>query len=56
MAVLAGATILGFGLYGAVNARYDEWLDKLKVEDEQRALGIGPTPTVLATQATELTG
>ena len=34
VAILAGATILGFGLYGIANAQYEKWLENLKAEEE----------------------
>jgi hypothetical protein len=38
VAVLAGATVLGFGLYGAANANYEKWLEKVQAREEHRAV------------------
>jgi len=40
VAVLAGATVLGFGLYGAANAHYQKWLESVRAREEHRAIEI----------------
>lgn len=44
VAVLAGATVLGFGLYGAANAHYQKWLERVMAREEHRAIEMRNLP------------
>jgi hypothetical protein len=40
VALLAGMTILGFGLYGIADAHHQQWLKMVKSREERRAIAL----------------